>query len=80
MRVKNKRIAVESYVKFLSDTEILSAAFFCKKLVDREDKLSREEFSDICFFFFDGDEKATEIALGGILDMYFNEYMSRRIN
>ena len=80
MIVKDEKFLTENYAKSLSDDEILSTIIFCKNLIEKKDLLSTEEFLDICFFFFDGDETFAKITLCEIKNMYVKEYMQRRIN
>jgi hypothetical protein len=79
MEVKYERIS-KFYFPHLSDNEILSAIAYCKRILEREDVVSKEEFKDICFFFYDNDVSLTEKSLKEIIDMYNQEYMRRRLN
>lgn len=78
MDVKD-RVSVE-YMKSLSSSEILFTFIYCKKLIEREAFLFKEEFDDINFFFFDGDENLTVEVLTTIKNMYYKEYILRRLN
>lgn len=78
-KVKYERIS-KFYVPHLSDGEILSAVTYCKRVLDRKDLIFIEEFNDICFFFYEGDAKATEKSINEIIELYTKEYMKRRIN
>ena len=39
-----------------------------------------EEFYDLCFFFFDGDEDATTLILQKVKKLYLDEYSKRHCN
>jgi hypothetical protein len=79
MRVKYERIS-PAWISQLTDWEILSAFSYCTKVLKRESLLFEEEFEDICFFFFDGDEDLTKKTLEEIQKIYTREYSKRHSN
>ena len=79
MRVKSKGISQE-YLSFLNDWEVLSAYSFTKKLLEKKSLYFEEEFGDISFFFFDGDDEMTTAVLQQILETYRIEYSKRHLN
>ena len=79
MEVKNERVFPQ-FVSQLTDWEILSAFTYCNKVLHREDFLFEEEFYDLCFFFFDGDEQETERILESVKKLYLDEYSKRHAN
>lgn len=74
-----ERISPE-IVSQLSDWEILSSLIFVNKVLEKETLQFQEEFYDMCFFFFDGDEDMTTNILKYVKQIYFNEYSKRHSN
>lgn len=64
----------------LNNGEILSTAIHCKKLIARKGNLYIEEFEDISFFFFEGDNAKTIEYLETVYKNYSDEYMKRISN
>jgi hypothetical protein len=79
MRVDSGKIS-NSYISTLSDWEILSAIAYCNKLTTRTSLKFEEEFLDMCFFFFDGDEIDTFNSIKTVKDSYIQEYAKRHAN
>ena len=77
----NERIFPDSLViSQLTDWEILSAFTYCNKVIKKETFLMKEEFYDLCFFFFDGDEDTTALILQKVKKLYLDEYFKRHCN
>lgn len=74
-----ERISPE-IVSQLNDWEILSSLIFVSKVLEKETLEFQNEFHDMSFFFFDGDEDITTTILKYIKLLYFNEYSKRHIN
>lgn len=79
MRVDSGKIS-NSYISTLSDWEILSAIAYCNKLTERTSLKFEEEFLDMCFFFFDGDEIDASNSIESVKDSYMQEYAKRHAN
>ena len=79
MSVKSKRIS-QFYYPNLSDWEILSALTYCNKVIERKTEEYRAEYSNMCFIFFNGDEKAMLQSINEIRALYLTEYSNRHIN
>lgn len=79
MEVKNERVFPQ-FISQLNDWEILSAFTYCNKVLKKEDFLFEEEFYDICFFFFEGDEEQTIDVLETVKKLYLQEYSKRHAN
>ena len=77
--VKSEKL-LRFYYPNLTEMEILSALVYIKKLLKREDIVSKEEFDDLVFFFFEEDEKSAISTLQEIEKMYNAEYFKRRQN
>lgn len=77
--VKSEKL-LRFYYPNLTEMEILSALVYIKKLLKREDIVSKEEFDDLVFFFFEEDEKSAILTLQEIEKMYHAEYFKRRQN
>ena len=78
-KVKNERITQFCYPK-LNDWEILSAISYCNSILNKKTLAFEAEFIDMCFFFFDGNEKATLDSLAEVKQLYETEYLKRHIN
>lgn len=78
--VKNEKLLQYQYLYLLSDIEILSAIFYCKRLLNKNDKESVMEFNDLTDFFFNGDYNAAIKTLQNISSAYENEYFKRHQN
>ena len=78
-KVKNESIS-HFYYLYLDDWEILSAISYCNNVFNKKTTAHRDEFVDICFFFFDGNEKAATDSLKQVIDLYKEEYSKRHAN
>ena len=79
MEVKNEKVFPQ-FISQLTDWEILSAFIYCNKILKREDFILQEEFYDLCFFFFEGDEEETVKVLETVKELYMKEYSKRHAN
>jgi len=81
MSVKNERIFPDPLIiSQLNDWEILSAFTYCNKVIKKESFFMEEEFYDLCFFFFNGDEDETNLILQSVKKLYLDEYLKRHCN
>jgi hypothetical protein len=80
MSVNERIFPVPLVISQLNDWEILSAFTYCNKVIKKETFLMEEEFYDLCFFFFDGDEDATTLILQKVKKLYLDEYSKRHCN
>ena len=79
-KVKNERISQQYYYPSLNDWEILSAISYCNSILDKKTLVHEAAFVDMCFFFFNGNEKATINSLIEVKRLYEEEYSKRHSN
>jgi len=75
-----KSESTPTFISQLTDWELISAYSFCNKLLNPRTFLEREEFEDICFFFFESDFMEAQNTLYDIREMYIKEFNKRHLN
>lgn len=75
----NKRIS-QFYFPNLSDWEILSAVKYCNKVIEKKTAEYKEEYFNMCLFFFNGNEEIMLKSINEVKSLYIEEYSNRHIN
>lgn len=79
MKIKAEKSS-SHFVSTLRDEELFSAIMYTKGMIKKSNSFYSKNFKDVCFFLFENDHLKAEKYLETVIEMYFQEYMKRRLN